>query len=150
MLADYYRHCIDFHEVRDGDMSAYNKSVEEARLNYEYALQLADNNAELHPTNPILLALILNYATYLYDMQNDVMGAIDYAQSAFDEAIDRLEELNDDAHKEATLLLQLLRDSLQLWKHAAAVDGLGGFGGEDTGDGMAGLTTIEPNIEPEQ
>ena len=67
-----------------------------------YALQLAEH-ADLHPTNPIVLSLVLNYAvnnsllshmsteplsqTYLYDMQNDVMGAIARASTAFDNAI---------------------------------------------------------------
>eukprot|EP00658_Telonema_sp_P-2_P060351 TRINITY_DN49295_c0_g2_i2.p1 TRINITY_DN49295_c0_g2~~TRINITY_DN49295_c0_g2_i2.p1 ORF type:complete len:302 (+),score=89.16 TRINITY_DN49295_c0_g2_i2:199-1104(+) len=151
MLADYYRHCVDFHEVNSDEAvnMEYNKAVEEARMNYEYAMQLADN-AELHPTDPIYLALVLNFSTYLYDMQNDVMGAIGQAQEAFDDAIDGLEDLDDDHHKEATLLLQLLRDNITMWKYSAAVDGLGGFGGEDTGEGYAGLTTIEPNIEPER
>ena len=46
-------------------------------------------------------------------------------------------------------VLQLLRDNLQLWMHAAAVEGLGGYGGEDTGEGYEGLTNIEPEVEPE-
>jgi len=148
MLADYYRHMVDFIQTEDSNLDEYNQKVEESRMNYQYALSLADD-AGLPASNPIYLALVLNYASFLYDMQNDVMGAISKAQGAFDQAIAKLGELGDDEHKEATLLLQLLRDNLQLWKHAARVDGLGGFD-EDNGEGYEGLTTEEPTIEPER
>ena len=59
MLADYYRHTIDFQE--QDNLAQYNQAVEEARINYEYAWTLAEE-AKLHPTNPITLALVLNFA----------------------------------------------------------------------------------------
>lgn len=152
MLADYYRHMVDFITTDDDDESKldeYNQTVELSRMNYQYALALKED-ANLHPTDPIFLALVLNYASFLYDMQNDVLGAINHAQEAFDNAIAKLAELEDEQHKEATLLLQLLRDNLQLWKHAARVDGLGGYGDEDNNEGYEGLTTVEPTIEPER
>jgi len=37
------------------------------------------------------------------------------ARSAFDEAISDLDNVEDDDYKDATLIMQLLRDSLTLW-----------------------------------
>ena len=37
------------------------------------------------------------------------------ARSAFDEAISDLDNVEDDDYKDATLIMQLLRDNLTLW-----------------------------------
>ena len=37
------------------------------------------------------------------------------ARDAFDEAISDLDDIDDDFYKDATLIMQLLRDNLTLW-----------------------------------
>jgi len=41
--------------------------------------------------------------------------ACNMARSAFDEAISDLDNVEDDDYKDATLIMQLLRDNLTLW-----------------------------------
>merc|ERR1712216_543364 len=137
MLADYFRYTVDFFDK--DECQEYVDAVSEALANYKYSMELATRH--LQPTSPIFLALVLNYSVFLNDMQNDVYGAIEVANEAFTEALGGLKYLDEDDHKESTVLLQLLRDNLQLWKHSAAVDD----GEEPQGD--AGMTTEEPEIE---
>ena len=42
-------------------------------------------------------------------------SACDLAKSAFDDAIAELDTLSEDSYKDATLIMQLLRDNLTLW-----------------------------------
>jgi len=140
MLADYFRYSVDFIEGTN-DAREYMHAVSEALANYKYAMELG--KAHLAPTSPIFLAMVLNYSVFIYDMQNNVVGAIDCAEKVFNEAIKSMHTLDVSEHKESTLLLQLLRDNLQLWKHAAAVDSGDGDGGG------GGLTQDDPEIEDE-
>ena len=50
-------------------------------------------NSELPPTSPIRLGLALSYAVYAFEMENDKRKALDIAHSAFDNAIDKLDEI---------------------------------------------------------
>lgn len=80
---------------------------------YEQALTLAVGR--LLPTHPIRLGLVLNYALCLYEHLKDQKKAAELAKRAFDEAVARLDRLDDDAREAATALLQLLRDRQAAW-----------------------------------
>lgn len=140
MLADYFRYNIDFHK---DDSTAYVKAVSQALAHYKYAMELGTRH--LPPTSPIFLAAALNYSVFEYEMQNNVAMAIETAESAFESAITKVKALEEEDHKESTLLLQLLRDNLQLWKHAASLDS----GEEVKKNHDPVLTTEEPEVEPE-
>jgi len=136
MLADYFRYSIDF--LNDGDESQeYMEAISEALANYKYAMKAS---VHLESTSPIFLALVLNYSVFLNDMQNDPETAIEVAQEAFDEAINGVKYLAEEDHKESTLLLQRLRDNLQLWKNAVAVE---------HGEGNP-LGEFDPNVSQEE
>jgi len=140
MLADYFRHCTDFYGEQNGE--AYVDAISEALANYRYGMELGQRHLE--PTSPIFLSMVLNYSVFMYDMQNNVAEAIMIAETAFDGAVRNMQDLDEAEHKESTLLLQLLRDNLQLWKHSASMDE-DGFGEE----GGGGLNQEEPEVEPE-
>lgn len=74
---------------------------------------------ELEPTDPILLGLALNFSVFYFDILGNPERAIYLAKLAFDKAIDGLDGLSRDLYRDATLLLQLIRDNLTLWTHAA-------------------------------
>jgi len=135
MLADYHRHSTDFYE----DDKQYMTNMSDALSHYKHAMELGI--AHLPPTSPIFLALALNYSVFIYDMQNNVELAISTAEAAFHGAINQANTLSEEDHKESTLLLQLLRDNLQLWTTMVETD-------EDL-RGDPGLTAEEPEIEPE-
>lgn len=89
------------------------KNVELSGLAYQEAWGLATK--EMKPTSPIRLGLALNYAVYYYEIKQDEAKACELAKKAFDEAIEKLDEIGDDEYKDSTTVMQLLRDNLTLW-----------------------------------
>ena len=51
------------------------------------------------------------------------------ARDAFDEAIADLDNVDDDFYKDATLIMQLLRDNLTLWTEEGEADAAAAIGG---------------------
>jgi len=105
MAGDYYRYLAEFIETK-----GYDKKAGE---NYEEALAIATE--ELKPTHPIRLGLALNYSVCRYEILKDQKGACDMAKKAFDDAISKLDQLDEASYKDSTLIMQLLRDNLTLW-----------------------------------
>lgn len=108
MGADYYRYlaeCVD-------DAENPKKAVEY----YGKALEIAKKS--LAPTHPIRLGLALNYSVCLYEIVQEKEKACDLAKHAFDEAISKLDKLEEADYKDSTLIMQLLRDNLTLWTAA--------------------------------
>ena len=71
---------------------------------------------ELPATNPIRLGLALNYSVFMYEILEQRDEATTVARRAFDDAIDKLDELNEDQYRDSTLIMQLLKDNLSLWQ----------------------------------
>ena len=69
----------------------------------------------LASTNPIRLGLALNYSVFYYEILGQAERACQLAKTAFDDAIAELDTLSEDSYKDATLIMQLLRDNLTLW-----------------------------------
>ena len=108
MKGDYFRYVS---EVKDG--STYNDAVESAKSSYENAMEHAKT---LKATNPIRLGLALNFSVFHYEIVQDPSNACKLAKEAFDTAVGELEDLTEDEYKDATLIMQLLRDNLTLWQ----------------------------------
>lgn len=109
--------------------------VRKAAAHYQHALQLAESrwffcvcpaNVRVHcldslllfslaPTHTIRLGTALNYSVFLYELVADKKKACDMASKAFDEAISKLDKLDEQSYKDSTLIMQLLRDNLTLW-----------------------------------
>ncbi|XP_077577175.1 14-3-3 protein beta/alpha-A-like [Stigmatopora nigra] len=112
MKGDYHRYRA---EVATGDdKQEIIKASEEA---YKQAMETSIQ--EMKPTNPILLGLALNFSVFYYEILNSPEKACQLAKKAFDDAIAELDSLNDDSYKDSTLIMQLLRDNLTLWKSEA-------------------------------
>jgi len=105
MTADYYRYLAEL--ITD---KGYDKKAAEM---YEQAFQIAQKHLE--PTHPIRLGLALNYSVCFYEILKDRKRACDLAKSAFDQAITKLDKIDEASYKDATLIMQLLRDNLALW-----------------------------------
>lgn len=97
------------------------KAAEESNKAYKEASEIAAT--QLFPTHPIRLGLALNYSVYFYEIMNDPDEACRLAQTAFDDAISRLEHLSEESYKDSTLIMQLLRDNLTLWTSDPERDG---------------------------
>lgn len=88
----------------------YEKKSAEA---YQIAMRLATTHLEA--THPTRLGLCLNYSVLLYEVNKDKKSACELARSAFDQAISKLDDLDESSYKDTTLLMQLLRDNITLW-----------------------------------
>merc|ERR1712230_322302 len=108
MKADYYRYIAEF---SDGDAKA--KAAENARLAYTEAQKVAEK--DLAVTHPIRLGLALNFSVFQYEVLQNPDEACKMARTAFEDAIAELDNVQEDSYKDATLIMQLLRDNLTLW-----------------------------------
>merc|ERR1711964_269429 len=104
MKGDYLRYRA---EVHSEDGSARN-----ANLAYVQAKRAAKG---LKATNPINLGLALNYSVFFYEILSQPQQACELAKQAFDAAVTELDQLDSSEYKDATLIMQLLRDNLTLW-----------------------------------
>ncbi len=86
----------------------------QAKNKYEQATKVAQEQG-LPPTNPIRLGLALNYSVFYYEILNEPQHACALAKTAFDDAISELDCLQEEQYKDATLIMQLIRDNLTLW-----------------------------------
>lgn len=105
MKGDYWRYKA---EALQGEAEA----AKAANANYSDAKKLADS---LVPTDPIRLGLYLNYSVFNFEILSNTEAACEIARSAFSCAIAELDNLSEEHYKDSTLIMQLLRDNLNLW-----------------------------------
>jgi len=105
MSGDYHRYLSEF-------MPNAEHSTKAEKF-YQDATQIAkDHLPETHPTR---LGLALNFSVCCYEILDKKEYACEIAKTAFDSAIEKLDNLNDSSYKDSTLIMQLLRDNLTLW-----------------------------------
>eukprot|EP00992_Anisonema_acinus_P005512 TRINITY_DN1828_c0_g1_i1.p1 TRINITY_DN1828_c0_g1~~TRINITY_DN1828_c0_g1_i1.p1 ORF type:complete len:245 (-),score=52.32 TRINITY_DN1828_c0_g1_i1:102-836(-) len=105
MKGDYHRY---YAEIDAGDTQKTN-----AGDAYQKATEIATTT--LAPTHPIRLGLALNCSVFFYEIMHESEKGCSMAKAAFDEAVTELDSLDEESYKEATLIMQLLRDNLTLW-----------------------------------
>lgn len=107
MKGDYYRYFAEFSGEK-------NKSVaQKAEEAYTAAWAVAEGG--LKSIDPIRLGLALNFSVHHYELKNDSASACALAKKAFDDAIGDIDTVEEDAYKDSTTIMQLLRDNLTLW-----------------------------------
>lgn len=106
MIGDYYRYLVE--AFKDDD-----KCKSKCKEAYKKAYTMAEK--ELEPTNSTRLGLALNYSVCYYEILDEKEEACKLAKDAFDQAIEKLDSLNDSSYKDSTLIMQLLRDNLTIW-----------------------------------
>jgi len=107
MKGDYYRYLA---EVASTDRESV---VEKSQQAYQGAFDIAA--VEMKPTNPIRLGLALNLSVFYYEILNSPEKACEFAKTAFDDAINEFDSLNEDSHRDSALILKLIRENLTLW-----------------------------------
>mmetsp|Transcript_6463 Transcript_6463/g.10971 ORF Transcript_6463/g.10971 Transcript_6463/m.10971 type:complete len:162 (-) Transcript_6463:776-1261(-) len=125
MKGDYFRYLGEFtvgdekKRVIDMAQDSYRKASEEAE--------------KLKTTHPIRLGLALNYSVFYYEILNQPDIACKLAKNAFDNAIQDLEQLEEEEYRDSATIMQLLRDNLTLWT-SDLVDGADGGQLNEEGD----------------
>lgn len=123
MKGDYYRYIAEY---AVGDL--HQKASDSSLQAYSNASEVANGN--LKTTHPIRLGLALNFSVFYYEVMNDPTKACQLAKDAFDQAIADIEQLEEDVYKDATTIMQLIRDNLTLWTSELS-QGQGDGEGED-------------------
>lgn len=105
MCGDYYRYLAEF-----SDKELYKTNTEE-----KYKRAYAVATKILGETHPTRLGLALNFSVCYFEILKNPKEATRLAKAAFDEAIAKLDSLDDSTYRDSTLIMQLLRDNLTLW-----------------------------------
>ena len=108
MKGDYHRYISEY-TVGDDNKTAGDNAHDA----YKAATTIA--NDDLKTTHPIRLGLALNYSVFYYEVRNDPKEACQLAKKAFDDAIADIDQIEEDQYKDATTIMQLIRDNLTLW-----------------------------------
>ena len=108
MIGDYYRYMA---ESAQGDV--LSKARDGALQNYKEAETAGQG---LHACNPIKLGLALNFSVFHYEVMKNHKVACDLADQALQDALDKIDELEEDDFRDAKSIIELLKENLTLWK----------------------------------
>ena len=106
MVGDYYRYIAEnakgdyLDEVKNKALDAYKEA----------------NQLELPPCNPIKLGLALNFSVFYYEVMKNPKEAVELADKALQDALDEIDELEEDDFRDAKSIIELLKENLTLWK----------------------------------
>ena len=106
MVGDYYRYISEnakgqeLEKVKQSALKAYNEA----------------NVIALPPCNPIKLGLALNFSVFHYEVMKNHKAACELADKALQEALDKIDELEEDDFRDAKSIIELLKENLTLWK----------------------------------
>ena len=106
MVGDYYRYIAE------------NAKGDELETVRQYALKAYNeaNGISLAPCNPIKLGLALNFSVFHYEVMKNHKAACELADQALQEALDKIDELEEDDFRDAKSIIELLKENLTLWK----------------------------------
>merc|ERR1719222_57307 len=108
MIGDYYRYVAEsatadkLEEVKNGALKGY-----------EEADKLSKG---LNPCNPIRLGLALNFSVFHYEVMNDKKRACDLGEQALTEALEKIDDVDEETFRDAKSIIELLKENLSLWK----------------------------------
>jgi 14-3-3 protein epsilon len=106
MVGDYYRYIAE---------NAKGEHMNEVKQKALQAYQEA-NNIQLPACNPIKLGLALNFSVFHYEVMKNHKAACDLADQALQEALDKIDELEEEDFRDAKSIIELLKENLTLWK----------------------------------
>ena len=120
MAGDYYRYIAE---------SAQGAKLEEVKAGAEeqYAAAQKICDKDLGACNPIRLGLALNFSVFYYEVKNDHAKACELGEQALQNALDKIDECDEETFRDAKSIIELLKENLSLWKEE-------GEGGNDIED----------------
>ena len=112
---DYYRYICEF-----SNGSQLRTAIQSAESSYAEAERVAE---KLEITHPSRLGVILNHTVFLYEVKKDTKMAQKKATETFEESIQRVDDVKDEHYKDATLILKLMRDNMNIWTEELEMNG---------------------------
>ena len=108
MVGDYYRYVAEsasadkLEEVKNGALEGYME-----------AKRLSDS---LNACNPISLGLALNFSVFYYEVMNNRKEACTLGEKALADALEKIDEVDEETFRDAKSIIELLKENLSLWK----------------------------------
>jgi len=108
MIGDYYRYVAEsaaadkLEEVKNGALHGYQQAEELSR--------------SLNACNPIRLGLALNFSVFYYEVINDHKKACQLGENALTEALEKIDDVDEETFRDAKSIIELLKENLSLWK----------------------------------
>jgi 14-3-3 protein epsilon len=112
MKGDYYRYMAE---------NATGANLETVK-NHALAAYKDAMLIDLPACNPIKLGLALNFSVFYQESMKQPADAMALADQALADALDKIDELDEDNFHEAKSIIELLKENLTLWKGDAAND----------------------------
>lgn len=109
MIGDYCRYIAE--SAKDQRLEA---TKTQALSSYLEACQIAEKS--LNACNSIRLGLALNFSVFHYEVMTDVKKACELGDKALQDALDKLDECDEETFRDAQSIIELLRENLALWK----------------------------------
>lgn len=109
MVGDYYRYVAEsqtgdkLEEVKNGALEYYNKATD-------------ISNKDLNACNPIRLGLALNFSVFYFEVMNDHKKACELGETALQNALDKIDDCDEETFRDAKSIIELLKENLSLWK----------------------------------
>ena len=108
MIGDYYRYVAEsaredkLEEVKNGALEGYQE-----------AKRLSET---LNACNPIRLGLALNFSVFYYEVMNNHKLACELGEKALADALEMIDEVDEETFRDAKSIIELLKENLSLWK----------------------------------
>ena len=106
MVGDYYRYISE---------NAKGSTLDDAKQAALKAYSEA-NEIDLPPCNPIKLGLALNFSVFHYEVMKNHGEACVLADKALQNALEKIDDLQEDDFRDAKSIIELLKENLTLWK----------------------------------
>lgn len=68
------------------------------------------------------MGLALNFSVFHYEVMGDIRKACELGDKALQDALDKLDECDEEVFRDAQSIIELLRENLSLWKEEAEGD----------------------------
>ena len=83
---------------------------------HEHYKQAAIASKDLLPCNSVKLGIALNFSVFHYEVMKEPKKAVSLAESAMEEALQKIDDVDEETYREAKSVLELIKDNLLKWK----------------------------------
>ena len=108
MIGDYYRYVAECAQADKLD-TVKNGALE----NYQLAQTTSQS---LNACNPIRLGLALNFSVFHYEVMNNHKQACELGEQALSDALEKIDDVDEETFRDAKSIIELLKENLSLWK----------------------------------
>lgn len=108
MVGDYYRYMAE-----SAQAELLNTAREGALEHYK---QADAAGKDLPACNPIKLGLALNFSVFYYEVMQDNKQACQLAETALQDAMNKIDDVDEETFRDAKSIIELLKENLTLWK----------------------------------